>query len=69
MSGVARGRQCDPHQADRTWTHYSFALMALILFILAAAGLSTSINLIAWGLAFVALRLLFGLWPLYGNAP
>lgn len=46
-----------------------FALAALILFILAAVGLATTINLIAWGLAFVALHLLFGLWPVYGNAP
>lgn len=46
-----------------------FVLVALILFVLAAVGLATTINLIAWGLVFVALHLLFGMWPLYGNPP
>ena len=46
-----------------------FALVALILFILAAVGLATSVDLIAWGLAFVALHLLLGWWPVRGAAP
>jgi hypothetical protein len=44
-----------------------FALIALILFVFAALGSATTINLIAWGLAAIAAHLLFGLWPLGGN--
>jgi len=40
-----------------------FALAAFIVFLLALFELPTSINLIALGLALVALHLMVGWWP------
>lgn len=42
-----------------------FALIALVLFVLAAFGVDfDSVNIIALGLAFLAAALLLGNWPL-----
>ncbi|MGH3673650.1 MAG: hypothetical protein ACRDSH_23975 [Pseudonocardiaceae bacterium] len=46
-----------------------FALVALICFILALFGTPVGIDLVALGLVFVALHLLFGMWPLGGSPP
>ncbi len=42
------------------------ALAALICFLLALFGVKTAIDLTILGLAFVALHLLIGIWPLRG---
>ncbi len=46
-----------------------FALLALICFVLWLFKASVSFNLEALGLAFVALHLLVGFWPLPGTYP
>lgn len=45
------------------------AIAALICFILALLHAPVGFDLIALGLAFVALHLLIGLWPLGGSPP
>lgn len=46
-----------------------FALAALICFILVVFGVSAPFNILALGLAFVALHLLVGSWPFGGGYP
>lgn len=47
-----------------------FAILATLCFLLAVFGASVAgLNLIALGLAFLALALLVGSWPIGGTGP